>query len=365
MKARRLVLVGVLVTACVVALLGTVQAQDKPFAGQQIIVAMPGGQWAEVVEQDIITPFEEETGADVIVATYGTSADAFSKLLSAKLTGDFPYDVLVFGGGWQEKALTEGGVLQQLDYTKIPNIKALYPSAQPVYVCAPNTGFGPAIDFATIPLAYRTDKIERVVDSWYDLADPAFKGKVGLINPTNLGGVTLLWTLQEAEGGDMYDTSLDKAFAVIENQMLPQDPIIWSSSSQSQILLSQSEMWISQMWDGRALSLKRDGLPVEVVVPKEGGWATKTTIDIVTGCENVDLAHAYIDYRLSAAAQAAFTDGTLYAYTNPAAEPLVSADVKEIILSAEQLSRLKTVDFVYLGENQDTWVQRFSELVGG
>ncbi len=339
--------------------------QGRQYEGQQLIVAMPGGQWAEVTEQQIFAPFEEATGADIIVATYGTSADAFSKMLAAKMTGDFPYDVLVLGGGWQEKALTEGGLLEQLDYTKIPNMKNLYPAAQPIYVCAPNTGYGPAIDFATIPLAYRTDKIERTIDSWYDLLDPAFKGKIGWIDLSNLGGVTLMWTLQEAEGGDIYDSTLDKAFTFFETKVLPQDPVVWSSSSQSQILLSQGEMWISQMWDGRALSLKRDGLPVEVVIPKEGAWATKTTIDIVTGCENLELAHAYINHRLSPEAQAAFTSGTLYAYTNPAAEELIPADVKAIVLSAEQLRLLRTIDFVYLGEYHEGWIQRFSELIGG
>lgn len=341
---------------------GIYAQEEKKFKNQKLIIAMPGGAWAEVTEKYIVGPFEEETGADIIISDYGTSADAFTKLIVGKETGDFPYDVVALGGGWQEKALSIGGLLQPMDYTKITNLSSLYPAAQPRYKIAPYKGYGPDIDFASLPLVYRTDKIKMDITSWYDLFNPEFKGKVGVMSPINVGGATLLWTLQLSEGGDLYDPSLSKAFELLKEKLIPQDPVIWSSSSQSQVLLSQGEMWISQMWDGRAFDLKAKGLPIEIIVPKEGAWTTKTTIDIVEGCKNIELAHAYINHRLSPRAQAAFTTYLFYGFTNPLAEQYIPKEVLQVILSSEEMEKLRKIDYVYLQEHQEEWTETFLQL---
>lgn len=363
-KNKKIVYLSIFVALLLVIIFtqGIYAQVEKKFKGQTLIVAMPGGAWAEVTEKYIIGPFEEETGADIIVSTYGTSADAFSKLIIGKETEDFFYDVIVLGGGWQDRALAAGGLLQPMDYTKITNLSSLYPAAQPTYKIAPHKGYGPAIDFASIPLAYRTDKIKMNITSWYDLFDPQFKGKVGFIDPRNLGGVTLLWTFQLSEGGNLYDSSLSKAFKLLEEKLIPQDPVIWTSSSQSQILLSQGEMWISQMWDGRAFDLKTKGLPIEVIIPKEGAWTTKTTIDIVEECENIELAHAYINHRLSPISQAFFTTNLFYGFTNPLAEQFVPKEVLDVIFSGKEMENLRAIDYVYLQKYQDEWTQKFLQL---
>lgn len=364
-KNKKIVYLSIFVTLLlsIIFTQGIYAQEEKKFKDQKLVIAMPGGAWAEVTEKYIIGPFEEETGADITISTYGTSADAFAKLIVGKETEDPFYDVVVLGGGWQERALSAGGLLQPMDYTKITNLNSLYPAAQPRYKIAPYKGYGPDIDFASLPLVYRTDKIKMDITSWYDLFNPQFKGKVGFISPINLGGVTLLWTLQLSEGGNLYDPSLSKAFELLKEKLIPQDPIIWQSSSQSQVLLSQGEMWISQIWDGRAFDLKTKGLPIKIIIPKEGAWATKTTIDIVEGSKNIELAHAYINHRLSPRAQAAFTTYLFYGFTNPLAEQYVPKEVLQVIFSAKEMESLRTIDYVYLQEHQDEWVQTFLQLM--
>lgn len=335
---------------------------ERRFEGQKLILEIPGGTNAEVTEKYIIAPFEEETGAEIIIAEHGTSADALSKLMTGKATGDFPCDVIELGGGFQERCLIIGGLLQPMDYRKITNLSGLFPAAQPRYKISPYMGYGPVFFTGSQPLVYRTDLIKTDITSWYDLFNPEFKGKIGFMSPINVGGINILWAFQESEGGDMYDPSLSKAFELLEEKLVPQKPIIWSSSAQSQVLISQGDMWISQMWDGRAYDLKRKGLPIKIIIPKEGAWATQTTFDIVEGCKNIELAHAFLDYRLSPKAQAAFTSNIFYGFTNPLAEQYVSKEILEIVLSAKEMEKLRFIDYVYQAEHQEEWTQRFLEM---
>jgi spermidine/putrescine transport system substrate-binding protein len=177
------------------------------------------------------------------------------------------YDLAVITNGWQLTQLINNDFLVELDHRRLPNF-ARYASdlvRDPNY--DPGNRFSVTWQTGFTGIAYNTQLIDREITSFNDLADPAFRGYVGMMSdPVELGCAALLKI--GVDPGSSTPADWRRAAAWLNEQR----PLVAGYYDQSYIQhLENGDTWISQAWSGDVFQANLSGYPhLKFVVPDEG-----------------------------------------------------------------------------------------------
>jgi spermidine/putrescine transport system substrate-binding protein len=220
-------------------------------------------------KSDSLVDFTKATGIKVdyeaVIQGDAPFYAAIEPLLSAQeSTG---YDIVVMTNGWYLTQLINSNFLVELDHSKLPNF-AKYASdlvKNPNY--DPGNKFSVTWQTGFTGIAYNTKFIKRPITSFNDLADPAFKGHVGMMNDNvELGCAALL------RMGVKPANSTPKQWAESTKWLEKQRELVLGYYDQSYIqYLENEDTWITQAWSGDVFQANLSGYPhLKYVVPKEG-----------------------------------------------------------------------------------------------
>jgi putative spermidine/putrescine transport system substrate-binding protein len=147
-----------------------------------------------------------------------------------------------------------------------------------------------------------------LVDSWAELFNPKYKGRVGLINDPQIGPIDAALAAQ-ASGklhfhniGDMSKSDIDNLIKLLTDMKKAGFfRGFWSTFTESVNLMAAGEVVIESMWSPAQTVLLEQGKDVGFAAPKEGfrGWCGCTMIyKHVTGA-TLDAAYKYLNWWLS------------------------------------------------------------------
>ncbi len=119
---------------------------------------------------------------------------------------------------------------------------------------------------------------------------------------------------------------------------------------------ARGEIPIGISVDFRAAQAKAEGLPIDIVIPKEGlGWDLEAT-GLVAGSRQPEAAKAFVDWAMSPAAMQLYAQNFALV-----ADPLVSTTASK--LPADLKDRLAAVDLAWTAKNRqriiDEWSRRY------
>lgn len=156
---------------------------DMPYKGQTLTVSMWGYNM-DLIEKNVIRPFEEKHGVKVVTET-GNNSERFTKLAARK--NDPIVDVAYFAGSWVYEAMKQG-LIQPYDPAKIPNLQYV------MDVAKDPLGGRYAIGYTIqhLGLVYRTDKVAPIT-SWRDLFRPELKGFLSIPGITTTYGPSIIY----------------------------------------------------------------------------------------------------------------------------------------------------------------------------
>jgi len=138
--------------------------------------------------------------------------------------------------------------------------------------------------------------------------------------------ITVMQMALKYMGKSLNDWS-DENIAAAEALILAQKPNVAAfAGDNGQDLLLAGEVDLAMEWNGDILQAMDEDDDIAYVVPKEGGLLWEDTLCIPKGAENVENAHALINYLLDAEAGAGIADFINYATPNNAAKALMSDD---------------------------------------
>lgn len=185
--------------------------------------------------------------------------------------------------------------------------------------------------------------------TWADLLNPAYRGLINMPHPSSSGTGLLtvagwLGTMGEAKAWD-YMTSLHDNIAVYTH-----------SGSAPCNNAARGEYAIGLTFDMRAVALKNQGAPIDIIVPTDGVGFDLEAAGIHRGTRNLDAAKQLMDYAVSKEAMALY--GRYYALLGrPDVTPTVQNYPREFS------ERLADVDFATVAANRDLiladWGRRF------
>mgnify|MGYP006271298621 CR=1 FL=1 len=323
-------------------------SEDMPFAGQELIVSAWGFN-LDLIEQNIVEPFEEEHGVDVVFET-GNNSERFTRMVARRENPQV--DVALFAGNWALNASQEG-LLQPYDPSQLSNLDALYEMAQDPLGDQSVVGY----TIQNLGIMYRTDEVEQIT-SWADLARPELNGFLSLPGITTTYGPTLIYMFGAAFG-DGYDDH-EAGWQAVE-RIADSVTTAYGRSSELTTLVAQEEVYAAPYTSFAWGSILDTGLPVNKAIPEEGLPGAFSTIGIAHGADNVELAHLYVDHMLSYEVQLAQAQDLVDSPARPDVE--VAPEIGEKLTYGDELiNQLQFFDLQEISENQDAWIERWNQI---
>ena len=289
-------LAAVLLFACVIA---------GRNAGKPVVNVC---SWGEYIDESLITQFEEETG---ILVNYQT-AESNEALYSLLKSGAGDYDVVV-PSDYMISQLIEEGMLEELDYSNIPNFSLIDDRFK-------NLPYDPAnrytVPYAwgTIGIIYNTTMVDEPITSWEAMFSDEYAGNVLMFRNSRDALATALLYLG-------YDLNTTDEIQLREAQQLLADAKsrgVYQSFVMDEIYqkMEGGNAAIGAYYAGDYLSMLENNEDLAFVIPEEGSNWFVDAMCILKDAPHKEEAEAWINFIASTEANLANMDYIWYASPN-------------------------------------------------
>ena len=336
---RRRVLAGATMLAAGTAL--PVHAESK-----RIIVGTWGGDYSRLLAKNIEKPLLEPKGWDVI-KDEANDPPRRAKMLAEKSLRRGSTDIQGLSAA-NMYDVNQQGLVEQLDYAKIPNAQNLIPAMKYPY------GIGQIYSGKVI--LYNPKIIKTAPTSFAETLDPKMGDKLGIID------IQYQYTLVAAgmaSGGSPSNIEPGKERLIACKKAGAR---IYPSNEAFAQAMKTEEIAVGIMWKARAVQWQNAGINVETVAAKEGVPMYISGFAMPKNAPDKEGAYAYLDAMLAPSAQEAFAVDMGYnpTVTNAKVPPEVQ---KRIGFTPDEQKRLVDLDYGYLAKNdvafQEWWNKSF------
>jgi iron(III) transport system substrate-binding protein len=286
--------------------------------------------------QKIVDAFQKEYGIKVEMFRSGGSAilRRFQQEMDA---GRVAVDVLTHSEPAAANALGRKGLFvafKPKNFDKVPDAAK---DAQGLFV-------GQRLNLMTHYL--RTDKVAGGDEpkTWSDFADPKYKGKLVLTDPSFTAlQVSVVGTMSKERGWGFFE------------KLRANDTMVVQGNQQVSDMIKRSERVIAVgALDSYAADLKREGHPVKTLYPSDGVFIIPSPTSVVKGSPSPNAAKLFAEFMIGDTAQKIFpADGGYSARTDIAA-PQGAPDLKTL--------KIINVDYDYIEKETGRIKRRFAEI---
>lgn len=333
------------IASCIGATLLSAAVAAGPAKAEELTISVWGGFYGENWKKDVIDPWSEETGVKVTM-DFGQSSTRLSKALATRgRSAD-----IMFLTDHQMAILQDRGLLETIDWSKVPNAADLYEFAKdPLGAgnCSASTLLG-------VGLAYNKDHFDTPPTSWMDVAREDLKTRPAFMDLGWSVAPSVMTHYATLLGGGLDD--MDPAFALLEEQKERArffqlfEVIDW---------INQEEVSIAPMLN---IFAKEDPeLPMRFVFPEDGTLGVVNMMCVLKGSDNKETAEKFIDHYLSKEVQEMqariWGEGPVVA---SAALPDQSAYK---LVPVDNISEVIVYDPTTIARNREDWMTRFEEQV--
>jgi len=327
----------------VASISGLAYAADA--AESNVVIGTWGGDYQRLLQQHI-DPLIKSNGLTAVYDS-GSALARQTKMRAEKNARRSSLDVSLLRDNDMYQMFAEATTVP-VDAALVPNLAHVIPAFKRPYAV-------PHI-FSALVLLYNPEKVKTRPDGLQALLDPAYKGRVGVIDD-QYDYLTLAGSL--AAGGTVKDLETGRKFlrALKDNA-----PKVYPSTDALAAALKSGEIWLTPAWKARALQWKKAGLSIDYVVPKEGALPATFEATVAIGSKNRGAGFAYMNAMLDPGAQRAFAETMGYAPTvqNAALPPELQ---RAVGFTGAEMDRMMTIDFDLLMKNKsamlDFWNKEF------
>ncbi len=274
--------------------------------------------WSNYCPPGFVKAFQEASGITLNLITVNSDQEVFERMQETRGRGiDVCSPSHMLSIQWETV-----GLLQPIDYTRLPNIQNLNPNMLSVGDSDWNFGENgphwiPHI-WGTEGIAWRHDLWEpdaaqikdatgttRPQPSYGDLWRPDLQGQVMMRPFSGMVGTGLyLEQTGELSPGDMaYSYNDEKIMRPIWDKLTTycirnkqQFKRFWTDTPSLKAGFAQEEIILGQVWDGPVLTQAFEGLPLTYRAPIEGALAWVRGLSLSAYAENEEQAYAFLDF---------------------------------------------------------------------
>jgi iron(III) transport system substrate-binding protein len=192
----------------------------------------------------------------------------------------------------------------------------------------------------------REDKIAAAdePETWSDLADPKYKGKMVIADPSFTAlQVSVVGMMSKAKGWGFYE------------KLRANDTMVVQSNQQVSDMLKRGERLIAVgALDSYASDERRNGHPMKTLYPLDGVFVIPSPTSIVKGSANPNAAKLFAEFMISEPVQKLFPADGGYAARTDVEPPQGNPGVKDI--------KIIPVDYEYIEKEAGRIKRKFNEV---
>lgn len=311
--------------------------------------------WGEYIDPETIKIFEEETGIKVRYDTYASNEDMYVKI---KQNTD-NYDVIVPSDYMIERMIKEG-LLAKIDFNNIPNFSGIEDSIKyPEF--DPTNEYSVPYFWGTVGIIYNTEMIDENIDSWSDLWNKKYSGKIIMYNSQRDSIAIALKKLGYSMNSDDIKELHDAKEALIE-----QKPLVYAYlTDDGRDVIVQEDAAIAVMYSGDALLMMNENEKLKYVVPKEGSNKWYDSFVIPKTAMHKENAEKFINF-MSRPDIAAKNAEYCMGYTSPVlkAKELLPENIKNSYVAYPDSSELPGLEAYHdLGDMVELYDRIWTEVI--
>ena len=237
--------------------------------------------------------------------TLKTSAMSSNEEAVAKIQAGFEVDVVNACVDEAALEMAQKGIYAPLDISRLTYWNDLFPSVKELPgVQLDGEVYMLPVDAGTAGLLYNADSVTTPPDSWTDLFDPQWSGRVAVEDIA----ITAIMIAALANGITdplhMTDAQLEqiKQFWIEHKDQVR---TFWKSDASIHALFKSGEVVIASGYPGNAMVLQEEGFNIKFAIAKEGQflWACGYGITPNIDPKNLDAAYALLNWYTSPEAE--------------------------------------------------------------
>ncbi|MDY0885564.1 ABC transporter substrate-binding protein [Dongia soli] len=350
-SSRRQVLIGAALGLCAVAAVwgGRAVAADK----------LSYFTWSGYELPDFHKAYEAAHPDSLDVAMFGDDDEAFTKV-KAGFRPDLAHPCYDKVERWRQ-----AGLIEPIDTKRLKNWSKISPVLRnlPGLVEGDQTWMVPW-DWGNTSITYRTDLLKNPEQSWKLLWDAKYTGKIATIDAVH-DTPMVAGLLAGFDPFDMNDDQIEATRKKLQEQR-PLLKMYTTDMTSIEQALASGELVAAMTWNASAVSLKKQGVPVEFMNPKEGMLTWVCGFVMIKGTPHADLAYDFINARLADASGEYLIENYGYGSSNADAMKAVGeAKLKELQLPTDPDTMLKATVFTRPIRNNDKITKMFEEVKAG
>ncbi|GAB6928162.1 spermidine/putrescine ABC transporter substrate-binding protein PotD [Paenibacillus sp. JCM 10914] len=312
--------------------------------------------WADNFDPEVLKDFEEKFDVKVTYDNYANNEDLLAKIRA----GGSGYD-LIQPSDYMVKTMIESDLLEPLQMDNIPNFANMTETfTNPSY--DPGNQYSIVYTTGVTGIAYNTKYVKDEINSWDDLWNPEYQGKLLLLDDNReMIGMALK---KQGKSNSTTDEAEINA-AVDELKTLLPSVLAFDTDNIKQKMI-QEEGWIATVWSGDAAFIAEENEDVAYVVPDEGATIFSDNYAIPKGAKNKELAEKFINFMLEPEVSAKNYEYIGYSNPNEKAMEFHAEEYRNntmINLTDEELGRTEWLDNV--GESLQIYDRLWTELKSG
>lgn len=320
---------------------------------EDVVFACYGGSVQQTYERYIIPSFEKQSGLHVRYIP-GSSTYFVAQLQAQRAKPEF--DLVCMDDGPQSVA-AEAGLLQPITAEAVPNFAQTIPSARG----AGDSGVGYGL--LAMGIVYAPDALKKAgiapPKAWNDLADPRFKGQIGMPSIGVTPGLFTLLMLARSNGGSA--ENIEPGFAKMK--AVAANIAEFAAASEMSKQLQQGDITVS-VWTNSetARFVKRTGFPLEFVYPAEGSPIVMPMLNLVKNSPNPKGSAALMNHILSDAMQTVLVRESRVGPVNATVK--LTPDLTEGITYGDAaISKLVKPDWAAINKVRAAWTDRWNREI--
>ncbi len=244
--------------------------------------------WTEYVPADIIECFSLVYDIQVNQEYFSSNEELDAKLRA----GAAGYDI-VHPSDYIINVMIRGGLLQELDKSRLSNLANLNPGYLELY--GDQADYVSPYQLGTQAIVYNSAVVENPPTSWADLWSPEYENRLVMIDDTRVIIGMALLTLG-------YDINTSDAAQLAEaedrlKELASTNVKMWDSDSPKTALIA-GDADLGVVWNGEAFLALQELDTIEYVLPSEGAILFQDGFAIPTDAPHIDAAYAWMNYLL-------------------------------------------------------------------
>ena len=286
--------------------------------------------WETYIDPKILSDFDEKFNAKINYTLYSSN----EQLLEDVHANPGAYD-LVVPSDYMLTIMRRENLVVPLNKDNVPNLKNIDPAFLNMPF-DPGNRYCVPYQWGTGGIGYNIKKTGREIKKWADLFDPAFAGRVAMLNDPRMSMAAVLLYL-----GYSPNTTNHAEIEQARDLLISQSKQIKTYTlNAGQDLLVNGDVDLTVEWSGDIYQVMKDHPNLRYAIPEEGTIVWVDNICIMANAAHPELAEKFINYLLEPQVGAALSNFIRYASPNKASLPFINkADLNNVSLYPPEATR--------------------------